>query len=405
MVLANATANATINGTDLLSNDGTPNGIFIHSIFQYLGGGGVISDSIIFWVFALLVFIISFEVFSRFFLDMKKSTKILLSFLAPLLLDLLISFGRFDFYIPIINQTYTIERGVMFLTMLDNIFTYKFFVYYTSGILDPFISAASVTDSSMLMYLGTLLYASIDSIVEFTFLSWLIYSLITIYEDYTQEKIEYQLPIAVIVALIPVLFYSIFVSNPFTETDEMIKTFNGLSAFVQSGQTFDIIFVIMLFIINLLLMATIVFVVIELVFSLYSKVYYGRKEIEYVYDYAGMGLMYSIAYSFIFFLHSEYKWYVFFPMMVVYSYFRKATSNVVDGAKVRIDEKNKMNKLTGMALERSRNEYASETSVTSRRRKELNGDEFDMKYIIVSILLVIIAIVIFYYYFGGGLGI
>lgn len=373
----------------LLNETIKPNDIFINLLVDKVNIG-FLSDSNLFWIASILIFISMYFILDKF-TELKKSYRIVISLLPAILMDLLLSFGSFTFHLPIINIDYTISRGVMFINLLNSIFSYKIFSYYAEPILNPFITISPKTSSSILIDLLILLYVSIDSIIELIFLTYLTFSIITIIEDRTGHQIKYQLPISVAIASVPVILYTIFISNPLLESERIIQDYNGILLFFDKGNISDIIFLFILLLINISLISTIVLIFIDIGLAFYWKINWNKRDIEFIYDFGGIALMYSLTYSIIFLLHSDFKWYAVFPMFLVYNYFRSKSKTIIDGAKERISEKEKVSHMTRSVVEQIKN--------PNKNYPTQVHDEFSYINIFLSVVLLVAAVLIYLFYY------
>lgn len=320
-----------------------PNDVIIDKASQFTAGG-FLSDSNYFWFVSIATFLIVYFLLGFSPFNIRKSLRIVMALSIPVLVDLLISFGTFTFVFPL-GYSFTISHGVMFISMLDRIMTYGIFIFYSSPITTPFISIASETADSIPVFIFGFLSAGIDSILDFLFFTILFYYLISFIENKIGKQTDYQLAISIALAGIPTIIYSIFISNPFHEIKEVIKTTNGMLTFFMSGDVINILFVIILFFINFMLIASIVFIFIELIINTYMKIYYNKKSLEWEIDFAGMAGAYTFAYSLLFFLHSDYRWFVVLPGLAIIQLLRSSTSNVVNTHKQNMADENRISKV------------------------------------------------------------
>ncbi len=200
-----------VNQTLSNSLNNTPNDILI-GMLPASPQSSLLSDSNIFWIATVTLFIILYLALGLF-PSIKKSLRVLLSLSVPILIDLALSFGSFTFVFPF-DYSFTITHGVMFIKLIDYIFTYGLFTDYSSSLISPFIEAASDQSSSPLIYAIVFLLVAIDSILEFAFLTFATYTVITLIEDKWKKQIKHQRPIALLAVLIPVLWYTLGGSNP-----------------------------------------------------------------------------------------------------------------------------------------------------------------------------------------------
>ncbi len=364
-----------------LSSQINPNDIVIAGASNLNAGGFFTTDNL-FWIFTVGTFLIVYFLLAFFPMTIKKSLRIIIALSIPLLVDILISFGSFTFYFPL-GYSFTTSHGVMFLSLLNKIMSYEIFAFYSSPIITPFISVASETPDSIPVFIFGLLNAGIDSILDFLFFTILFYYIISFIENKIHSQINYQLAISIALAGIPTILYSLFVSNPFHEIEEVIKTTNGMITFFVSGDIVNILFIFILFLINFMLISSIIFIFIEIIVNLYLKVNYNKKDIEWSYDFAGMAGAYAFAYSLLFFLHSDYKWYVVLPMITILQLLRTGSNNFINTHKQNIADEERISKV----IDNYRNE----------EQQPVIHDEMSHTNIIVALLILIVVLIIYYF--------
>ncbi len=162
-------------------SDVSPNEIILQQTAQ-INGGGFLSDSNYFWMVSTAIFLIAYFSLAFSPMHIKKGLRVAIALLIPVMIDLILSFGTFTFYFPL-DYNVTVDRGVMFLTLLNKIFTFEIFSFYSSPILTPFISAASQTTDSIFVFAIGFLSAGIDSIMEFIFFVAFFYFILSWLED------------------------------------------------------------------------------------------------------------------------------------------------------------------------------------------------------------------------------
>ncbi len=364
-----------------LTNLTNPNDILLDKASQ-LTSGSFFYDNAYFWGFTVAIFLIVYFLLGLSPFNIRKSLRMLMALTIPILFDLLISFGEFTFIFPL-GYTFTITRGVMFITMLDRIMSYSIFSFYSSPITSPFILIASETTDSIFVFIFGLLNAGIDSIADFIFFAALFYYLISFIESKLGFQINYQVAISIALAGIPTILYSLFISNPFHEIKEVIQTTNGMSNFFTSGDIVNILFILILFLINFMLISSIIFIVIELIVNLYMKVNYNKRDIEFTYDFAGMAGAYAFAYSILFFLHSDYKWFIVLPGIAILQILRSSTTNVINTHKQNMADEGRIAKV----IDNYRND----------KENPVIHDEFSSFNIIVALLILAGVLTIYYF--------
>lgn len=368
-----------------LSNS-TPNEIFI-GLLPKSPESSLFSDSNIFWIAAIVSFILIYLSLG-FFPSITRSMRVLLSLAVPILLDIALSFGSFIFIFPF-GYSFTITNGVMFTKLIDYIFTYGLYTDYSNALLHPYILTASSEPSSIIVYLITLLSTGIDSILEFAFLSYATYMIISVIENSWHKQIKHQLPISLAVGAIPTLYYMIFISNPLLEANDMIINLNGTLNFFSNAPLTDKFIAFFFIIVNFAIIMEIIYLITELIFSLYTKMNYSGESIKWSYNMQGIALMYAFIYSLIYLLHSDFKWYIVFPILLGYSYFKNKTTNYVRTAKASMNDTQRITDITRSTIEG----YRSPTP-----QREVVHDEFSSPNLVISILL-IISIILIYLYF------
>ncbi len=144
-------------------------------------------------------------------------------------------------------------------------------------------------------------------------------------------------------------------------------------------------------IINYAIITEIIYLAVELILSLYVKVNYARKDIEWTYEISGIALVYTFTYSFIFFLHSDFKWYLVFPILLLYANFKGKTSTYLRNSKNRLNENQKISDITRQTIEEYKNPEI-------RSAKAQVPDEFSYSNLIISALLIIAFVLIYLWY-------
>jgi len=366
----------------------TPNDILI-GLLPTLPDSSLFSDSNIFWMFTVALFIILYLVLGMF-PSIKKSLRVFLSLSIPLLIDLIMSFGSFEFIFPF-GLSYTTTHGVMFTKLIDYIFTYGIFTDYSSSLISPFIESASNQTNNPIVHLVVFLSVFIDSFLEFIFITLAVYTLITIIESKLEKQIKYQLPISVFIGLIPVLLYTLFISNPVKETSESIQALNGITEFVITSQLTDIFLAFIFLIINFAIITEIIYLVTEFALSLYIKVNYSRLDLAWTYEMSGVALVYAFVYSFIFFLHSDFKWYIIFPVLLTYAALKGKATTFMRNSNNRFNENQRITDITRKTID----QYKDPDTIRANPQQH---DEFSHSNIIISLLLITAFILVFIWY-------
>lgn len=369
------------NNLSNLTNLSEPNAIIIDKATQ-ITAGGFFDGNNLFWIFAIASFIIGYFLLGLFPFDIKKSLRMFISLCPSILIDLVISFGTFTFTFPL-GYSFTIDRGYMFLSLINKVFTYEIFAFYSSPLTTPFISAAPETTDSIFVFIFGFMNAGIDSIADFIFFTVLFYYFISFIESKIGTQIKYQLAISIALAGIPAILYSLFISNPFHEIKEVIQTTNGMLSFFASGDIINILFVFLLFFINFMAICSIIFIAIELIVNLYMKVNYNKRDIEYTYDFIGMAGAYTLTYSVLFFLHYNYIWYVVLPAIAIIQVLRSSTSNVINTHKQNMADEQRISKVID--------------NYRDNKENPTIHDEFSSLNIIIALLALAFVLIIYYF--------
>ena len=102
--------------------------------------------------------------------------------------------------------------------------------------------------------------------------------------------------------------------------------------------------------------------------------------------------MYTLIYSGIFFLHSNYSWYVAFPVLFILSTLKTKASTVAENSRQRKRQSAAEDRL----VQKIRNS-GEETS--TRTNSQSQNTEFSPTNIILAVLIVLLFLSIFYYVF------
>lgn len=341
-------------------------------------------NSIIYYTIGLSIFITTYYLLSKRSFYIRSSLLILISAALPILLDILIPLSSFTFNIS--SYSYTTTRGALTLNLLDYIFSYKLFSLISTPIVSPFIESAQSISSSFLITTILFLSTSTDSILEFIFFTTLIYTILTLIEDKLKFQIKYQLPISLIFGSIPIFIYSYYVSNPFNETDKLIKTYNGISSFLSSSDASSILIVIISLLINFALITIILLSIIDLILSIYGKVNYSTRP-EYLFDYSGIAIIYALIYSSVFMLHTSYKWYIILPAFALYTPVKSIISTSLSNRKAIRNERDTISRISQQTIE---------TLHGAPKRDNMIHDEFSSKNVAIALIILSLILIIYW---------
>jgi len=186
----------------------------------------------------------------------------------------------------------------------------------------------------------------------------------------------------------------IFVSNPIEETAKTIINLNATIDFFASSSLLTIALMAFFIILNFVIISQIIFIVVELCFTLYSNLNYSKAGIEWLYSKHGIALSFSIVYSLIFMLHSDFKWYSVFPILLLYSYFKDKSSTYIKNSKTNQFETQRIQDISRSTIE----QYNPSSHPHPFSEPDQIHDEFSLYNIILSILVIIILVLSYYWY-------
>lgn len=312
--------------------------------------GASLTNDISYW---LLVIIVSFFVFLGMkFFDIPKmyagiSSLLLTVFLLEFFLkavfgtlNIPLSFGTYVVNIPFYTQI-TLTDGVMIMRFLDVVFNFGFarlvgIPYYENFITASKFVPAFVAPMNIFQFIGSVLsspfnmfvfiYTSADSILEYIFFYYLFFAIIIFLSDLFGGNTEKWQPLAYLMAVIPVLLYNLYVSNPIYEYGQAMPELMKVYYFLFNGDSFSRIIFIGTLIISFLLVMEILAAVISLFLSFGESTFRpGWVSMQWEFSTQGLGFLYTLAFSVMYAMH-QYPWYVFFPALILYSLFKKFSS-------------------------------------------------------------------------------
>lgn len=265
-----------------------------------------------------------------------------------------LTFGTYDINLPVFG-TQTIGTGVMLMRLLDFIFNFGLFREVGIPYLEAFsktIPPAQITHfptnvttwaltqsiTSSWFNFGVFLYVSMDSIIEFLFLGVVFWGILIIIMDFLNSDTRNARTYAYILALVPVIGYCYFISNPFFEYKEAMPSLQKVSYFLNHADTTSLVLFWGTLIISFLLVTEVIAVFVSLFISAGAKTFRPSWESKvWQFNTQGMGFIYTLSFAIMYALH-QYPWFVFFPAIVLYTLFKKLSSGAIDVVKEHEDK-------------------------------------------------------------------
>ncbi len=243
-----------------------------------------------------------------------------------------IDYGIYTFELPIINDI-TISDGTQGLRLLSFIFNFGFFLNIGMPFFDEFIkTVATIPAMPGWFNILVFLYVSSDSIIEFIFFFYFFRAIMVIAGDSIVSAKNSSI-YALILAVIPVLLYNYFISNPFVEFPKAVDQLSKVSFFYTHAPAFSLIIFFGTLIISFLIVATVLAVIIDFLYGAGAATLRPSWETKkWQNSYFGIGMGYTVAFAILYSLKGV-SWYIFFPCVILYSLFKKLSGSMIDGVK------------------------------------------------------------------------
>ncbi|MFA4870960.1 MAG: hypothetical protein WC623_22365 [Pedobacter sp.] len=329
----------------------------------------VITSNFTYGILVLLTAIVIYVFNLLGFVEIPQTYKMILSFMIPIIVwepvltvmagifGIVLSWGTYTYTIPFYGDIVT-GSFTMLSRWLDwalNFGTFRSFglPYYTDFVNSTNISVVNVPEDAGLLALVqsitsgwfnlfVWIYVSMDTVIDFIFFFVLFSAVIAVVADKTSNRRMY----AAGLALIPVVLYSIYVSNPFYEYPIAIVELQKLFYFWGNGDTLSLVMFFGTLIISLLIVMEILAVVLYSILKIsVNTIQPTWQTREWSVSNQGIAFSYTIAFAIMYAMHS-YAWYIFFPFMILYTFLKKIGGVVIDTASAH-NERQEMRDLLG----------------------------------------------------------
>jgi len=330
-------------------------------------------------------------IFSVFLLEFLIKT-----ILAPF--GVRVDYGTYVIDIPYIFHT-TITNGVMLFHFLDFVFDFGLFTHIGAPYYDAFIKtipidmfrvvpAISVSGFISSVFSGglnifTFIYVNADGIIDYIFFYYFFYAVTVVGADFFgKDDTPYYLGIAAaiggmiayfykistfivilifvlviilfviglmdgeaksagmwsfILALMPLGLYSYYISNPISEYYEALPMIQKTIFFFTHGDTLSLIVYFSTMIMSFLLVMEIIALAINILHKLLTTtVKPSAQAEEWTVSHQGLAFDYTLAFAVMYALH-QYTWYIFFPAVFLYNFFKNGSSTFIETAKEHVD--------------------------------------------------------------------
>ncbi len=307
------------------------------------------------------------------------------------LVGIKVDYGTFLFEIPHVYKT-ELTTGVMLMRFLDFIFNFGLFRTIGLPYFEAYASTITVAPVHASTLFGTIssifsaplnvfvfLYVNADGIIDFIFFYYFFYAILVLGSDmFGESDAAYYLAalvgggavfgyfwfhsplIAILLmilalilivlgrlngdakdariysfglALVPLILYSYYISNPFEEYHKALPDIQKLIMFIEHGNQLSLVIYFLTMIISFVLVMQIVVVIINLLHkTITTTVRPSMQGQEWTVSHQGIAFDYTLAFAIMYALDG-YSFYVFFPAAVIYSTFKNLSSGAVDIAK------------------------------------------------------------------------
>lgn len=304
------------------------------------------------------------------FFDIPNTYKMIIAIVLPIVfmefilsiifgsIGIPLDWGSYAYHFPYFGDV-VVTSGVQLSKFLDIVFNFGLFRIFGQPYFTEFIKTVpvgemvtiSVSEGAGLfelvgtifsgwMPLFTWIYVSADSLIDFTFFFVLFSAILAI----VAENLKNQKMYAAGLALIPVVLYSIYVSNPF---EEFPKALIGIQEILYFWGHADGL-ALFVFFGTLIISFIIVMEIIALIMYLLLKggtmtLQPGWATKEWSISQHGVAFSYSIVFIIMYFMHS-YEYYIFFPFMIAYALLKKVSGSAIETMNAHA-EKNEIKEL------------------------------------------------------------
>lgn len=243
-----------------------------------------------------------------------------------------IDYGSYVFDLPIINDI-VLTDGVMGARLFSFLFNFEFFTTIGVPFYEEFIKTITVFPAMPEWFSALVwLYVSSDSFIEFIFF-FSFFRAIMIFAGDSIGSAKNSTIYAIGLAVIPVLLYNYFISNPFVEHPKAMDQLTKVSYFYSHAPAFSLAIYFGTLIISFLIVAVVLAVIIDLIYGAgASTLQPSWQSKKYEASYFGIGISYTAAFAILFSL-KNINWYLFFPMVILYSLFKKLSGGMIEGVR------------------------------------------------------------------------
>lgn len=312
----------------------------LDSIIQSIGIG--LSNQVAYWILVALLGVIVF-----FFVRgglLPNSYAAAMSFLSvAVLLEFILKFafgsigikidyGNYVFDVPMINDI-VLSDGVMGARLFSFLFNFEFFTTIGVPFYEEFIKTVTIFPAMPIWFSALIwLYVSSDSFIEFIFF-FSFFRAIMVFAGDSIGSAKNSTIYAIVLATIPVLLYNYFISNPFIEYPKAMDQLTKVSYFYSHAPALSLVIYFGTLIISFFIVSVVLAVIIDLMFGAGAATLKPSWESKrYEASYFGLGISYAAAFAILYSL-KNINWYIFFPMVVLYSLFKKFTGGMIESVR------------------------------------------------------------------------
>lgn len=249
---------------------------------------------------------------------------------------IVLDWGEFVYSIPLYGNIVT-NSFTMFSKFMNVIFGFGVFSIFGVPYLNEYIKTITVAlpEPSIFIKVFVFTYVSLDSVIEFLFFYSFFYAFIIIVSDAINSSTSNSKIYSLLLALIPVSLYNIFISNPLKEYSKAMPMIQELFMFIDNAPIWSKIMFFGTFIISFVLVMEILAVAIDVLYKFgATTIKPGWETKRYEENPTGLSFIYTIAYG-VMFLLKGIHWYVFFPLLVLYSIFKGFSGGMINNVKDR----------------------------------------------------------------------
>lgn len=288
------------------------------------------------------------------FFELPSSYKMLLALVLPMFLwefvlgflfgmvGIHLDWGSYVYHFPYFGDIVT-KSGVMISRFLD--FTFNFGPFREFGLpyFNNFVNTTQIPVTVIPPDMGAWgiiksifasgfnffvwVWVSADSILDYIFFFILFSAILAV----LAENMENQKAWAAGLALVPVILYSYFISNPFQEYPEALVMLEKIFYFWGHGDSWSLTVFFLTLIVSFIIVMEIIAMVVHIVLkggAMTIQPSWQSKEWEI--SQHGIAFGYALAFAAMYSLHPEWSWYSFYPMLILYTLLKKVGGVAVD---------------------------------------------------------------------------